>query len=130
VSAVFHNPVYVLGFRKLARVAIGTTLLCALVGIPLSLLFQRWEFPGRRARRLDPSAVVVPPFVGALAIQRLLGPNAPQCGAGRVRARQPFAPVDWLREGRFFAVIALPRCICIRSCISTCPPRWPARTPS
>ena len=48
LKAVFQNPVYVLGFRNSLGIAVCTTLLCAFVGIPLALLFQRWEFPGRR----------------------------------------------------------------------------------
>lgn len=109
VTAVFRNPVYVLGFRNSLAVAFGTTLLCALVGIPLSLVFARWEFPGRRwLAALVPLPLFVPPFVGALGIQRLLGPNgalnAALCFLG---LSDPAAPIDWLRDGRFFAVIAL-----------------------
>ena len=109
VTAVFNNPVYVLGFRNSLGVAIGTTLLTALVGIPLSLVFQRWDFPGRRAlSALVPLPLFVPPFVGALGIQRLLGPNgALNAALAALGLSNPAAPIDWLREGRFFVVIAL-----------------------
>jgi len=109
VTAVFHNPVYVLGFRNSLGVALGTTLLCALVGIPLSLVFARWEFPGRRwLSALVPLPLFVPPFVGALGIQRLLGPNgALNAALASVGLSDPSAPIDWLRDGRFFAVISL-----------------------
>ena len=109
VTAVFNNPVYVLGFRNSLGVAIGTTLLTALVGIPLSLVFQRWDFPGRRAlSALVPLPLFVPPFVGALGIQRLLGPNgALNAALAALGLSSAAAPVDWLREGRFFVVICL-----------------------
>ena len=109
VSAVFDNPVYLLGFRNSLGVAIGTTLLCALIGIPLALLFQRWEFPGRRwLGALIPLPLFVPPFVGALGIQRLLGPSgALNAALAAIGLANRAAPVDWLREGRFFAVIGL-----------------------
>ena len=109
VSAVFQNPVYLLGFRNSLGIAFGTTLLTALVGIPLALVFQRWEFPGRRwLAALVPLPLFVPPFVGALGIQRLLGPNgALNAALGAIGLSDPAAPVDWLRDGRFFAVIGL-----------------------
>jgi len=109
VTAVFRNPVYMLGFRNSLGVAVGTTLLCALVGIPLALLFQRWEFPGRRwLAALIPLPLFVPPFVGALGIQRLLGPNgALNAALQAVGLVGRSTPIDWLREGRFFAVICL-----------------------
>ncbi len=109
VTAVFQNPVYVLGFRNSLAIAFGTTLLSAVVGIPLALLFQRWEFPGRRwLSVLVPLPLFVPPFVGALGIQRLLGPNgALNAALGGLGLSDPSAPIDWLRDGRFFAVVSL-----------------------
>jgi iron(III) transport system permease protein len=109
VRAVFENPVYMLGFRNSLGIAVGTTLLTAVIGIPLALVFQRWEFPGRRwLAILVPLPLFVPPFVGALGIQRLLGPNgALNAALSTVGLSDPSAPVDWLRDGRFFAVIAL-----------------------
>jgi iron(III) transport system permease protein len=109
VSGVFNNPVYMLGFRNSLGIAIGTTLLTALIGVPLALVFQRWDFPGRRwLAALVPLPLFVPPFVGALGIQRLLGPNgALNAALSTVGLSDPSAPVDWLRDGRFFAVIAL-----------------------
>jgi iron(III) transport system permease protein len=109
VTAVFENPTYLEGFRNTLGVAVGATLLCALVGIPLSLVFARWEFPGRRwLSALIPLPLFVPPFVGALGIQRLLGPSgALNAALASVGLSDPSSPVDWLRDGRFFAVISL-----------------------
>jgi iron(III) transport system permease protein len=109
VAAVFRNPTYLEGFRNTLGVAIGATALCALVGIPLSLVFARWEFPGRRwLSALIPLPLFVPPFVGALGVQRLLGPNgALNAALASMGLSEPGAPVDWLRDGRYFAVISL-----------------------
>ena len=76
VIGVFRNPVYLIGFRNSLAVACGTTMLTALLGIPLALVFQRYTFPGRAwLSALIPLPLFVPPFVGALGIQRLLGPT-------------------------------------------------------
>jgi len=109
VTAVFQNPVYMLGFRNSLAVAVGATLLSALIGIPLALLFHRYEFPGRRwLAALVPLPLFVPPFVGALGIQRLLGPNgALNAALGKVGLSDPATQIDWLRDGRYFAVIGL-----------------------
>jgi iron(III) transport system permease protein len=109
VAAVFQNPTYVEGFRNTLGVAVGATILCALVGIPLALVFARWEFPGRRwLSALIPLPLFVPPFVGALGIQRLLGPNgALNAALSSLGLSDPHSPVDWLRDGRYFAVISL-----------------------
>jgi iron(III) transport system permease protein len=109
VAGVFENPVYLLGFRNALAVAIGSTLLCAAIGIPLSLLFARYEFPGRRwLSALIPLPLFVPPFVGALGIQKLLGPNgALNAALFALGLSSPSTQVDWLRDGRYFAVISL-----------------------
>lgn len=109
VTAVFENPVYLLGFRNSLGIALGSTLLSALIGVPLALLFQRYEFPGRRwLAVLIPLPLFVPPFVGALGIQRLLGPTgALNAALASLGLSDPSHPMDWLREGRFWAVISL-----------------------
>lgn len=106
LRAVFQNPVYLSGFANSLMVGVGATLLAALLGIPLAFLFQRFDFPGRRLlAALVPLPLFVPPFVGALGIQRLLGPT----GAFNAALGHLGLPkdIDWLRDGRYFAVITL-----------------------
>lgn len=109
VRAVFDNPVYVMGFRNSLLVAFGSTVLAALLGIPLALMFGRLEFPGRRwLSVLVPLPLFVPPFVGALGVQRLFGPTGALNAALRALGlSDPAAPIDWLRDGRYWAVVTL-----------------------
>ena len=54
--------------------SIGTVLLCALVGVPLAFLFERFTFPGRRVfAALAALPLVLPPLVGTVAFIFLFG---------------------------------------------------------
>ncbi|MBC8131617.1 MAG: iron ABC transporter permease, partial [Deltaproteobacteria bacterium] len=70
---------------------------------------DRCDFPGKRwLALLVPLPLMVPPFVGAIGIKQMLGQsgalNALLIHLGILDAT---APIDWLREGRFGAVVAL-----------------------
>lgn len=54
--------------------SIGTVLFCALVGVPLAFLFERFTFPGRRLfAALAALPLVLPPLVGTVAFIFLCG---------------------------------------------------------
>ncbi|HET9710384.1 MAG TPA: ABC transporter permease subunit, partial [Pyrinomonadaceae bacterium] len=54
--------------------SVGTVLLCAIVGVPLAFLFERFTFPGRRLfAALAALPLVLPPLVGTLAFIFLCG---------------------------------------------------------
>jgi iron(III) transport system permease protein len=54
--------------------SIGTVLLCAIVGVPLAFLFERFTFPGRRIfAALAALPLVLPPLVGTVAFIFLCG---------------------------------------------------------
>ncbi|HLM24242.1 MAG TPA: iron ABC transporter permease [Pyrinomonadaceae bacterium] len=54
--------------------SIGTVLLCAIVGVPLAFLFERFTFPGRRLfAALAALPLVLPPLVGTVAFIFLCG---------------------------------------------------------
>jgi len=54
--------------------SIGTVLLCALVGVPLAFLFERFTFPARRLfAALAALPLVLPPLVGTVAFVFLCG---------------------------------------------------------
>src|SRR6185436_5059050 len=54
--------------------SIATVVLCALVGVPLAFLFERFTFPGRRLFAAVASLpLVLPPLVGTVAFIFLCG---------------------------------------------------------
>ncbi len=54
--------------------SLGTVILCALIGVSLAFLFERYTFPGRRLFSvLAALPLVLPPLVGTIAFIFLLG---------------------------------------------------------
>jgi len=54
--------------------SVGTVLFCALVGVPLAFLFERFTFPGRRLfAAFAALPLVLPPLVGTVAFIFLCG---------------------------------------------------------
>jgi iron(III) transport system permease protein len=109
VRLLFENPTYVEGFAHAVGVAAASTALASAVGIALALVFDRFTFPAKRLlAALVPLPLVVPPFVGAIGIKQLLGQmgalNALLIDLGLQDAAHP---IDWLRRGRFWAVVLL-----------------------
>lgn len=99
---VFRNPVYAEGLLASARIGLGTTMLAMALAVPLSWLSVRYDFPGRRAwSGLLLLPMILPPFVGAIGIQQMLGVY------GAVNALLGLGPVDWLGRGRYWGVIVL-----------------------
>lgn len=100
---IWHNPVYRGGLLNSLNLALVTTTLVFVIALPLAVLSDRYDFPGKtlwNAMILAP--MVLPPFVGALGFQQVFGYygvlNAVlrHCGMG---------PVDFLGgNGKFFAV--------------------------
>ena len=55
-------------------VSVATVLLCAIVGIPLAFLFERYSFPGRNVfATMAALPLVLPPLVGTVAFIFLCG---------------------------------------------------------
>ena len=74
VFDVFRDPILLLGLFNAFAIAFCTTLLSIIISAPLAWLVARWEFPGKKllsAFLLVP--LILPPFVGAIGIQHLLG---------------------------------------------------------
>jgi iron(III) transport system permease protein len=109
VALLVHNPTYVEGFFNAIGIAVATTLTATTIGVAVALVLDRFVFPGKwLLTALVPLPLVVPPFVGAIGIRQLLG----QMGALnalliRLGIMDPSRPIDWLRSGRFWAVVAL-----------------------
>ena len=106
---VFRNPIYLEGFRNSLAIGLLATAIADVVGVGIAVLLDRCEFPGRRwLGALVPLPLLVPPFVGAIGIKQLLGQSgALNALCIRLRIMSAERPVDWLRDGRFAAVVAL-----------------------
>ena len=106
---VFRNPIYREGLFNSFLIAVLTTLGCVLLAVPLAFGYVRYEFPGRGlCNGLLLTPLILPPFVGALGVQAILG----QAGALNsllllLGLAAPDRPIDWLGEGRMAGVVLM-----------------------
>lgn len=102
ISGVFANPVYAECLRNSVWIAMGTLFLASLIAVPLAWLGQRFDFSGKKwATSLLLVPMILPPFVGAIGFQQLLGPY------GVLNSAAGWGPVDWLGSGRYAGVVLL-----------------------
>ncbi|MBR6373482.1 MAG: iron ABC transporter permease [Victivallales bacterium] len=108
VLEVFRNPVYMQGLLNSFLIALCTTILSALIAMPLAWLSDRYDFAGKK---LLTGSLLLPmilaPFVGALGMQCIFG----RCGAlNMLLSKLGFFPEnagpDWFAGG-FFGVVLL-----------------------
>jgi len=72
--AVLTQPNVLEAILNSIVLSLSTVLLCALVGVPLAFLFERYAFPGRRLfAALAALPLVLPPLVGTVAFIFLCG---------------------------------------------------------
>ncbi|HEY2585411.1 MAG TPA: ABC transporter permease subunit, partial [Tepidisphaeraceae bacterium] len=101
---IFRDPVLVRGLVNAAAVAICVTLLTLIVSLPLAVLSVRYTFPGRgilNGLLLVP--LVLPPFVGAIGMQIVLGRYGPLTqlvGGGPLG-------IDWIGKYRAIGVVVI-----------------------
>ncbi len=73
VEQVFTSPSYREALINSLWLAVASTLGCALVAVPLAVLMNRYDFPGKRlASALLLVPLILPPFVGAIGLRKLL----------------------------------------------------------
>ncbi|MEM8738931.1 MAG: iron ABC transporter permease, partial [Planctomycetota bacterium] len=71
---VLRDPLYLRGLGNALGIASATTVLCLLIALPMGVIGGRYEFRGKgvvTALVLVP--LILPPFVGAIGMQALLG---------------------------------------------------------
>ena len=74
IKEVFANQIYVDGILNSLLIAVVTTLIAFIIAFPLALIFDKYDFVGKKwTSFLIMLPMILPPFVGALGIQRLLG---------------------------------------------------------
>lgn len=96
------------GLINTVSIAGYTTLLCLVISIPLAMIAERFRFAGKPIwLALIQVPLILPPFVGAIGMQKLLsrngGVNALLAYFGLLDASNP---IDWL-EYPFWACIVL-----------------------
>jgi iron(III) transport system permease protein len=105
VDLIFTDPQLLRGLVNAIGVAVAVTALCLFTAMPLAVLGVRYEFPGRGLLNgLMLAPLVLPPFVGAIGIQLLLGrlgPLSVLLGFGRG------AGFDWLGRYRLAGIILI-----------------------
>jgi len=109
IAEVFRNPIYLEGLWNSFQMGLWSTLLTALIAVPLAVISDRYLFPGKSllgALILIP--MILPPFVGAIGVKQILGQqgafNALLESLGLLDAGHP---VDWLGESRMWGVVIM-----------------------
>ncbi len=103
---ICRNQLYLSGLLNSFLIAVLTTAMVFLIALPLALLYDRYDFPGKGfCSVLMMIPMILPPFVGALGFQQILGYSGvlnsvlTACGLPRV---------DFLGgDGRFWAVCVI-----------------------
>jgi iron(III) transport system permease protein len=101
---IFRDAVLVRGLLNAAGIAIGVTLLTLIASLPLAILSVRYTFPGRgilNGLLLVP--LVLPPFVGAIGMQIVLGRYGPLT---KLVGGGPMG-IDWIGRYRAVGVIVI-----------------------
>ncbi|MBI1338230.1 MAG: ABC transporter permease subunit [Phycisphaera sp.] len=113
LGLVFTDPLLVRGLINSLLIAVLTTTLCLVMTLPLALLSARFDFPGKAIMSsLILVPLILPPFVGAIGLQALLGRfgalNALLASLGLIDPNQP--GIDFLGGavgGRLFGIVLM-----------------------
>ena len=102
---ILANPVSRTAMANSFWLAVATTLVTALLAIPLAFLTTRFSFPGKALLTgLLLVPMIMPPFVGAIGMRQLLARfgslNLLLMDAGLIAS-----PIDWLGDARFWGVV-------------------------
>ena len=100
---IFRNHLYREGMWNALLISLTTTAMVFLFSFPLALLYDQFEFPGKSACPvLMMAPMILPPFVGALGFQQILGHYGV---LNSLLALFDLGPVDFLGGGgRFWSV--------------------------
>jgi iron(III) transport system permease protein len=109
VVEVFRNPVYIEGLRNAFLIGVASTAAAFALALPLAWVGDRFDFAGRKflsALLLAP--MVLPPFVGAIGIRKILGQegalNTLLRDSGLLRGHQS---IDWLGSYPLWGMVIL-----------------------
>jgi iron(III) transport system permease protein len=107
LAEVFKNPIYTEGLRNSFFLALTTTCVTLLIALPLALVSDRFDFPGKKAlSAMVLVPMILPPFVGAIGLRCMFGQkgafNALLTHLGLLA---PGDTIDWLGNGQFWGVV-------------------------
>ena len=103
IMEVFRSPVYREGLLNSLAVSLVTTAIVAVISLGLAMLYDRYDFAGREyCSLLMLLPMILPPFVGALGFQQILGYYGV---VNSMLADFGFSRIDFLGgEGKFWSV--------------------------
>lgn len=108
-AEIFRNRLYLEGLQNALLLAVASTAATFLIALPLAWIGDRFEFPGKRLlSTLLLVPMIMPPFVGAIGIRRVLGQmgslNAFLQDIGLLAEG---ATIDWLGQGRQWGIVIM-----------------------
>lgn len=106
---VFRSRFYLEGLWNAFLLAVASSVFSLALALPLALIADRFEFPGKRVFGVFILApMILPPFVGAIGMKMILGRmgalNALLSDVGIVPLRDG---IDWLGHGRFWGCASM-----------------------
>ena len=106
IAEIFRNRIYVEGLLNSFAVAVVTTSGVFVISLVLALIYDRFDFPGKElCNVLMLVPMILPPFVGALGFQQLLGHYGV---LNTLLDALGFARIDFLGgQGKFWSVCAI-----------------------
>ena len=109
ISMVFLDPLYLDGLLNSLRMAFFSTLIAVLIALPLALIADRFQFPGKDVLgSLILVPLILPPFVGAIGVRHLFGKQgALNSLLESVGLSSTAEPVDWLGAGGLAGVVIM-----------------------
>ena len=105
-AEIFRSRLYLEGLLNAFLICIVTTFLVFLISMPLAILYDKYEFPGKNlCPVLMMTPMILPPFVGALGFQQILGHYGV---LNSILQALNLPPVDWLGgSGRFWSICVI-----------------------
>ncbi|MCH2153214.1 MAG: iron ABC transporter permease [Phycisphaerales bacterium] len=105
VLDVFRDPVTLRGLFNALGIAVFTTLACLVISIPLAICSVRYDFRGKAAfNALILVPLILPPFVGAIGLQNLLGKSG-ALNALLIDLGMVSEGIDFIGTGGFWAIV-------------------------
>ncbi len=104
---MFRNPIILDSIRNSLTIGIATTVLTAVLSLPLSYILNNYRFPGKgllQALLLVP--LILPPFVGAIGMKKLFA-RFGSINLVLMKLGIVSTPIDWFGQSGMWGIIIL-----------------------